>query len=156
MNEKLVYLCGPITGLSYDEARTGWRMEVATRLSAANIKVLSPLRYKNYLSGETDLKGLNGYADHALSTSRGITARDRYDTQRCDMVLCNLLGATSVSIGSMIELGWLDSVRTPVVVCMEEEGNPHNHDMVREIADFIVPTISEAVSLVKAVLTPGY
>jgi len=151
---KLVYLCGPISGLSYDDARDGWRRRVATELERAGVGCLSPMRFKDYLSSESSLAAA-GYAGHVLSTPRGIVARDRYDTQRCDLVFCNLLGAERVSIGSMIEFGWCDSMRIPLLVCMEDEGNLHDHAMVREIADYITPTVEAGVAVVRAILTPG-
>jgi len=153
---KSVYLCGPISGLEYNAARLSWRNEVSNALNDSNIDALSPMRFKSYLEAEKDLASGNDYAGvNVLSTARGIVARDRYDTQRCDVVLCNLLGSKKVSIGSMIELGWCDSMRIPLVMIMENEGNIHDHAMVRELADFIVPTVDEAVEVIRAILTPG-
>ena len=71
---------------------------------------------------------------------------------RCDMVLMNLLGATKVSIGSMIELGWADAFRKPVVLVIEE-GNCHMHAIVQEIAGFIVPTLDQGIEVVKSILS---
>ena len=151
---KLVYLCGPIAGLSYNEARYGWRSQVVAELQRHNIECISPMRCKDY---ESDLKSMPASASnrHVLSTRRGIVARDRYDTQRCDLVFCNLLRAERVSIGSMVEFGWCDSMRIPLVVCMEDEGNVHDHGFVREIADFIVPTVPAGIEVARAILTPG-
>lgn len=154
MSAPLVYLCGPITGASYEEARFGWRRIMAAILAESGIDCLSPMRMKQRLAHETSLAA-SGYTGNPLSCPRGIVARDRYDTQRCGMVVCNLLGADRVSIGSMIELGWCDSMRIPLVLVMEREGNPHEHAMVRELADFCVETVEEAAEIVRAVLLPG-
>lgn len=157
MNDKSVYLAGPITGLTYDGGNE-WREEVRLDLAKAGITAFSPLRAKNFLreigvldsagTPESKYIGLN-----PLSDPKGITTRDRFDCTRCDLVLMNLLGAERISVGTMIEAGWADAARRPIVVAMEED-NVHRHAMLNEVAGFIVPTLAEAVAVVKAVLLP--
>lgn len=149
---KTCYLAGPISGLEFDQAQD-WRAIAARRLADHGIIGLSPLRAKEYLRG-TGVLPVDGFTQ-PLSTSKGITTRDRFDCTRSDAVLVNLVGARAVSIGTMIELGWADSARNPVILAMEPEGNPHAHAMVREIAGFVVPTVEEAVELAIAILTGG-
>ena len=149
----LVYLCGPITGLTYDEARNGWRRQVSVELARYGIDCLSPMRAKDHLRKQSTMEAM-GYALSAMSCSKGITSRDRYDTQRSDLVLCNVIGAKEKSLGSAIEFGWADSARVPIVLAMEP-GNVHEHAMVNEVASFIVPTIEEATAIVRAILVPG-
>ena len=43
-----VYLSGPITGLTYGEARYTWREEFAKK--APGIRVLSPMRHEGHLA----------------------------------------------------------------------------------------------------------
>jgi nucleoside 2-deoxyribosyltransferase len=73
--------------------------------------------------------------------------RDHWDVSRCDAVLVVLSGATRVSIGTVMELGWAYAYRKPVVAVMEEEGNPHEHGMVREALSYRVTTLDEAIDL---------
>lgn len=143
-----VYLAGPITGLSFGEA-TDWREAAITRLGVHGILGLSPLRAKDYLLAETTLA--DEYVDKVLSCQKGITTRDRFDCQRADILLVNLAGAERVSIGTMIELGWADSVRVPIILVLEP-GSPHDHAMVREVAGWIVPNLQEALDVAIAVL----
>jgi hypothetical protein len=112
------------------------------------------MRFEEELEGEDNLKA-EGYEGNVFSSPRGITARDRYDTQRADVVVSNLLGAKTVSIGSMIEFGWCDSMRIPLVLVMEKEGNIHEHAMVTEMTDFRVDNLDDAVDVVARILTPG-
>lgn len=149
---KTVYLAGPISGLSYGGC-TEWREGVRKDLAEVGIVGLSPMRAKDYLSSQTSLaKDCTLYGSLSpLSSNKGITTRDRFDTQRVDLVLVNLLGAKAVSIGTMIELGWADSARRPIV-CAMEDGNIHEHGMVKELIGFRVPTLEEAVAVVKAIL----
>ena len=149
--ERTVYLAGPITGLTFDGAND-WRAEVQKRLKAP-IVGLSPLRCKSYLAGiQSKLESL-GYHGHPLSTPQGITSRDRFDCQRADVVLFNFLGASQVSVGTCIEIGWADSARRPMVAVMEP-GNLHDHAIVRAAVPFIVGSLDEAVDLIHAILLP--
>jgi nucleoside 2-deoxyribosyltransferase len=147
MNTPTVYLAGPIGGLSYSEA-VDWRAAVKSDLNP-EISVFNPMRWKSYLRTETCIG--DSYLEHPLSTRKGITTRDRFDVMRCDAVLVNFIGAEKVSIGTCIELGWADAWRKPVVIAMEPE-NIHVHAMVNEIAGYVVPTLEEAVRLLKAIL----
>ena len=142
-----VYLAGPISGCSYGGA-TDWREAVKRELANRGIMGVSPMRGKHYLLQETSIG--DSYANEVLSCQKGITARDRWDCQRCDLVLANFIGAQRVSIGTVMELGWADAARRPIIVAMEE-GNVHDHAMVREVAGFIVPTLEQAVQVVKAI-----
>jgi nucleoside 2-deoxyribosyltransferase len=144
---KLVYLAGPITGTSFEDA-TNWRTQASVALAEEGIITLSPMRGKDYLAQHTSLA--DSYDNvNVLSTQKGIVTRDRWDCQRANVVLVNMLGAERVSIGTVIELGWADAARNPIVLIMESE-NIHDHAMVRELAGFIVPTIDEGLLVVKA------
>lgn len=151
MLKPTVYLAGPITGLSYTGA-TDWRKLAYTWLKARGIRGLDPMRGKQYLLGETKISA-KGYDETLLSNEKAITTRDRFDTQRADVIIMNLLGATKISAGTMIEMGWADSVRTPVILVMEKNGsNPHDHAMVRSIAGYWVESLEEAVDIAASIL----
>ncbi len=152
-NRPTVYLCGPVTGLSHDEARLGWRKWMQDELAKLDIDALSPLRDTDHLKG-VDTWSAQGYPEHLQSTPKFITLRDRWDTQRADLVFGNVLGATEVSIGSVGEVFWCDSVRTPMILAMEDEGNPHDHAMIRELT-IVVPDLETAVSIIKSFLIPS-
>lgn len=150
----LLYCAGPITGHDFSKAND-WRDYVASKLKAKTknsfpIVVLSPLRGKDYLKNEKELK--DAYEEHPLSSQKGIAIRDFYDVKRADMVLANFLGAQKISIGTIMEIAWAYAWRIPIVVIMEEN-NPHNHAMIREIA-LVVSNLDEAIEIVKRILLP--
>lgn len=147
-----VYLAGPITGSTFDQA-SEWRDDVAKYLGVVGIDAFSPLRVKQYLRDQGTLeKQYSGL--HPLSDDRGIMTRDRFDVRTRDMVLANFLpGSERVSIGTCIEIGWADAYRKPVVAVMDE-ANVHRHAMIMEAIGYVVPTLEEAVEIVKAVLLP--
>ncbi len=159
---KRVYLAGPITGLSF-EGCTDWREYAIKELSTVGITGLSPLRATDYLQGESIIE--DSYENTALSSSRGIITRDRWDTTRCDVILVNFLGAARVSIGTIMELAWADLSRIPSIVVMEPSqfeatgttpsvGNVHEHAMIREATGFRVETLEEGLNIAKAILLP--
>jgi nucleoside 2-deoxyribosyltransferase len=138
-----VYLAGPITGLSYGEA-TDWR----ELFCIEGIEPLSPMRAKSYLS---QYETIPDSVNTPLSSPRGIVARDHWDVRRCDLVFANLLGATRISIGTMIELGWASAYGKPIVLVMESN-NIHQHAMVNELTGFPCSTLEEGICILKSLL----
>ena len=157
MSQRTVYLAGPISGVSYAGC-TDWRKAIIADLATAGIKGLSPMRGKEYLShveeftSDGDKYATAHGVSRVMSTNRGIMTRDRFDATRCDALLVNFLGAPRVSIGTVMEIAWADAHRTPIVCAMEAEGNPHEHGMIFEAIGFRVPTLAEAVDVLKVML----
>jgi hypothetical protein len=61
-----------------------------------------------------------------------------------------MLGAETVSIGTVMEISWAWSFRNPIVLVMEKEGNIHEHAMIREACPFRVETLEEAIEVLAA------
>lgn len=155
-----VYLAGPITGLSYEEARHGWRPAYSGLLNSA-IKPLSPMRQEGHLA-EIKKIAAHGYESNPLSSSRGIIAKDLLDIERCDLVVFNFLGAKKVSIGSVWEMGYAKKCGKPIILVIEERPhpdmlseNPHDHLFVTDTADFTCRNVREAADITNALLMPG-
>lgn len=143
-----VYLAGPITGCSYGQA-VHWR-EVFRDMAGPEIECWSPMRAKDYLSAESVIH--HDYPEHVLSCQRGIMTRDYFDCRRADAVVAYLHGAQQVSVGTVCEMAWCFSNRTPLIAVMESTGNPHDHPMLRECIGFRVTTIEEAAHVARTVL----
>ena len=150
MSKPSIYLAGPITGLGWD-ASTDWRNYVKEQLSP-EIDCFSPLRGKEYLSNEKELK--DQYFYHVMSTQRGILARDHYDATKRDLLFANMLDAKRVSIGTVMEIAWAYEARVPIVLIMEKEGNLHDHSMIREACPLTVHAIEDAILLTRQILLP--
>lgn len=158
--KKSVYLAGPITGLTYGEARNGWRKEFADLLKtqSPHIECYSPMRAKEFLKGQSDLqcKGAELEAvNNALCKPRGILARDSNDVLSRDAIVACFLGADRVSIGTVWELGLAYGARKPGIIIMEPEGNLHDHIFVTHSFGYVVPSLEEAALILGALLTPG-
>jgi nucleoside 2-deoxyribosyltransferase len=156
---KKVYLAGPIVGLTYEEAN-GWRTKVKSELVSSNIICYSPMRHCRYHeSNKTE--ALPSHYNHlnplqtneVMTTNKSITARDRYDVYSSDLVLVNFLNAKRGALGTCIEIGWADAKQKPIVVILEPN-SIHDHGMITEIAGFIVPSVDEAIKLVRSILLP--
>lgn len=151
-----VYLCGQITGATYDEARFGWRQVVGRELGYDSIRVLSPMRRINPRRSDTSSISPHGLEGDVLQCARGLTACDRFDLRRSDLVFANLVmnDQKKISVGSMIELGWADAYGIPVVAVLPE-GNAHDHGMVRELITWRCQTVEQAIEVTRAVLSEG-
>ena len=146
----LIYLAGPITGLSYRGA-TSWRDYVMDNLPEYLVG-MSPLRAKSYLKDEQQIKG--SYDETILSSQRGLFARDFFDCNRCDALFVNLAEAKEVSIGTVMEIAWAYQNRIPVVLVQGEEDDIHNHPMIREACPFTVGSVDEGIHILGALLLP--
>lgn len=135
MNSRpLVYLAGPISGCKPDEIM-GWRKQAQTELAKTNIIGLCPIDVQ---TEGVDLKSI-------------AVLRDQMDVERCDAVLMNLTGATRVSIGTMVELGWASALNKPIILVMEK-GNIHEHGFVSTLVDDLYSDLQAALKAVAIML----
>jgi nucleoside 2-deoxyribosyltransferase len=148
MNKPRIYLAGPISGLSFDEA-TAWRLQVNAALSP-RIEVADPMRGKDALKG--DAKLADGYNIHPLMTDKAIFERDLQDVMRADLLLVNLLAAKQVSQGTLYEIAWAYLLRKPTVIVMERRGNLHDHLFLRQATAFRTDNLPEACDIVRGIL----
>lgn len=148
MSKPRIYLAGPISGLTYDGA-TSWRDYVSTRL-APNVECRSPMRNKDYLKQEGILKDSYEGGEWLLSTNKFIVARDRNDVYQSDLILVNFLGASKVSAGTFIEIGWANAWNKPIVAVIDDD-NYNKHAMGDEMT-LQVPTLEEGLLVVKTLL----
>lgn len=150
---KYVYLCGQITGLSYEDARYGWRQKFIESVAGTDITPLSPMRAKAHLEHVEELSQW-GDPSSVLSCPRGLTTRDRFDVSRSSILFANFLGMDRISLGSMIEFGWADAMRIPIL-CIMEDDNPHQHAMSMDLIGWRCRSLEEGIAVVKAVLMEG-
>lgn len=144
-----VYLAGPITGFPYATS-LAWRRDLVADLAehAPHLTCLDPLRAKEHLA-ELELVPDEAGPGSQLGNA-GVVARDLWDIDRADVVLINLLGATTVSVGAMVELGWATAKGKLVMVMLDDDSdNPHNHLFVRELASVLVSSVEAAATVLR-------
>ena len=150
-----VYLSGPITGVSYNEARFGWRAKFADYLDEGIIP-LSPMRHEGHLaelSTEAETVLPPGKT-HIFSHPRMIVSKDMLDIEQCDLMVVNLLGATTVSQGTIWEMGYAKGKGKQLVVIMEAN-NVHKSPFIRESANIVVDNVEDAIMIVNSLLSEG-
>ena len=147
-----VYLSGPITGLTYHDARYGWRKDFSNRLDPG-VYVLSPMRHEGHLA---EIKGplSSNYPSHLFSHGKMIVAKDFLDIDRSDLVVANFLGSEKVSRGTLVELGYAHA-KGKTIVAIVEKDNIHYYPFVTELAAVVVEDIQTAATIVNSLLSVG-
>ena len=138
---KKVYLAGPMSGLSIEQ-QGDWRIWCSRQLKIYGITSICPLR------GNVD-------TNTTLSTNKGITSRDFFDVQSCDVILINLLKqycANEISIGTCMEVAWAYSLRKPVVLAIDDENSPYDHKMIHGCSTYEVNSLTHAVETINNIL----
>lgn len=152
-----VYLSGPITGLTYKEARYGWRAvftKLLRDLGRRKITVLSPMRHEGHLAEMKKLPILpDNLPTHLFSHPKMIVTKDFLDIDESTVMVVNLLGATAVSQGTLIEMGYARKAGVTMVI-IRDPGNPHNSPFIAEMG-IVVNTLEEAAAIVASLLSEG-
>ena len=152
MTQKTVYLAGPILGMTKQGAND-WRKYVAGQLKDHNIIGISPLRCEP-LIGER--YGANYEADPKFGTSRAIASKNILDVQMCDVTFAYFpkearLEAGHISYGTLIELGWANGFRKPIIL-VSDDPEVINHPVVNAAAGWVLPTLEDGIDVVIGIL----
>lgn len=135
-----IYLAHPVSGLSYEDV-ANYYVGMSMLLKQAGYTILSPMTAKECLRTEKKLRA-HGY-DNPISTNHAIIERDRWMVCKADIVYVNLMNATDVSIGCMMELAWAHDRGKHTVVSVPED-NVHRHAFVLEAADIVFDNHEDA------------
>lgn len=155
---KYVYLCGPIGGMTMEEA-AGWRREVLRYFHGSEIKPLDPMRDHNYqftLAHFVEDRQIIGPDPEFSSVSEPavMVARDVNDIRRSDLMVVNLLNNKSKGIGSLIEFGIAYELGIPIITVISEEDSKWEHSFVLELSTAVVTDMRDAVDLIEKMLSP--
>lgn len=160
MRDKYVYLSGPITDLHYEQARFGWRLTLQTLLDI-EIQVLSPMRHEGHLAemkqamSAEALRSYETAKNHLFSHPKMIVSKDFLDIERCQIMVVNLIGASKVSQGTLVEYGYAKAKGKTIVTIMEKEGNPHTTPFISVVSDVVVETLEDAAMVVNSLMSEG-
>jgi len=145
-NKKTVYLAGPISGLTYEEA-TAWRKEARLNLEEIGFDAIDPMHGKKFLS---DVKKTDQARHNKLIARHdNIFLTDIYRVRNSEIILVNFLGAKQVSIGTTIEIGLARELGKLIVIVMDE-GNIHDHVFITA-GCVIAPTMQQALEYLRVV-----
>ena len=143
---QLVYLAGPMTGLTREQV-VGWRKYATHTLSEQGFTVLDPARGIMFLKPEEVVT--DAYEESFTENKHTVFTRDRFDSTRADILLVNFTGVMNrVSIGTVMEIAWANLSHKFVVTVMEKEGNPHMHAFIREASGVMFYDLQDAVDYI--------
>jgi nucleoside 2-deoxyribosyltransferase len=112
---------------------------------------LSPLRDKLYLQDGKEIDA-GRYRGLFMSDPSAILGRDFNDCVNSDVVLVNVLGITTPSLGTAMEIAWAYDRHIPIVLVAEED-NPHRkHPLINAACQFKTDDLDEGLALVKTIL----
>lgn len=143
MSRGTVYLGGPITGRTWEEA-AAWRASAAHELFRVGWKYLDPMR------GEAEQFGFaeKDVLPSTFAGDREAAMRDVFDIERSSVILVNLEGSTRVSIGTMCELGYAYA-RGKFIITVLPTGDTHDHLFVKAMSSAVVGSLTEAINMLK-------
>ena len=139
-----IYLAHPITGLNTEDVFHYY--DTIAEMIGEQHTALSPMTGKDYLRSET-VMGSN-YEEYPISRQHAIFERDMWMVSTCDILLCDFTGASSVSIGCIMEIAVAAKLCKHTVIVLPD-GNVHDHRFVREAADIVFKTVEEAITYIK-------
>lgn len=150
-----VYLAGPVSGLTSNEARFDWRYNFAL-IMPDHIMCRSPMRTFGCYADTMHLKDELPLSEiEELRVGKNIFAKDEHDIRSSDLMVACFLGAKKISKGSLVELGMAYTLNKPIVLVIEPSGNVHDHSFVDQVATHRVDNLADAADRVAYQLTPG-
>ena len=141
----LVYLSGPIEGMTFGDA-TGWREAAKARLALHGIEVLDPMR--GVSTPDDDEHVERWFVDPAKRDGVSETARCRHDVLQCaDAMIANFSPGEPGRpfVGSLIEIGWADTVKVPIVLITGGSAAPASKDIAQIVKRIILQHTVRAI-----------
>jgi hypothetical protein len=126
-----VYLAGPISGCTFDEC-VDWRKAIKQKFADIGIDAFSPMRGASPVQHSIGFTEGVEYAHTGVKSRSRFITRDHYDATQRNVLFVNLLGAKTVSIGTVMEMAHGPMRSDAQSSCaMENQGNPHEHMMIQ-------------------------
>ena len=138
-----IYCVKPISGESGKDVFEYYE-RIRKTLLDIGYDVLTPLYGKGKLRTELEFKA-HGYENDPLTTNHAIFGRDKFFVQQSDIIFANFIGASRVSIGSIMEIAIGHMVGKQIVVVMEKD-NIHRHSFVLEASTIVFEGENEAIN----------
>lgn len=147
MKKPIIYLIGPISGISYDQA-TLWRKEAKEQLEDMGYIVLDPMSGQECLKGESKI-GIN-LENSIVVTNQYIYHSDIYKVNRADVLLANLLSDSAThSLGTYIEIGYAIA-KDKLVIVVTKDNNIYKHPFI-EYSCIVVSSMEMAYEVLDSI-----
>jgi nucleoside 2-deoxyribosyltransferase len=152
--KKFIYLAGPISGLTYTQARFGWRKTIMEEVTE-DVTVLSPMRHEGHLAELPTVIDEKTLGSHFFSHPKVIVTKDLLDIDVSSLVVANFLGAPAISKGTLHEVGYAFAKKKPIITLMEDKGNPNDGPFLREMSAIVLASLDDAVLVINSLLSEG-
>ena len=139
-----IYFARPISGCTPQEVQLYYKM-ILSHPDLIQYEKFIPFVENEIIRTDEPFRA-SGY--DGLASDHAIYERDKWFAEHCDILLVNLLGSKSKSIGCMFELVWAKKANAHTLVIMEPN-NPHYHAFVLQAADMVFATFEDAISYLK-------
>ncbi len=137
-----VYLAGPITGLTMEQA-TDWRNKSKETLRRQGYRVIDPME------GEADT--LNEQHVDLRKRVAEIVHIDKYYVDQSDIIFVNFTEfAPETSVGTISELAWAWS-NGSIIVAVVPEGCPYDRKWLDVFYTFKVDTLEQGLKKVQGI-----
>ena len=145
MNQRYVYLAGPIMGRTKTEANS-WRHEVAEKLADHGIVGISPLRCEPLIGERYGVS-----QDPLFGTPRAIGAKNRFDVRAADLTLAYLPENQPLSLGTLGEIFWADAYGKQVILVTTDQ-KLLDHPVLDAAVDWKLSSLDDAVDVCIGIL----
>jgi nucleoside 2-deoxyribosyltransferase len=145
MNQRYVYLAGPIMGRTKTEANS-WRNYVAVELADHGIVGISPLRCEPLIGERYGVSH-----DPLFGTPRAIGAKNRHDVREAHIILAYMPEDQPLSLGTLGEIFWADAYGKQVIL-VTTDPKLQGHPVLDAAVDWKLSTLDEAIDVCIGIL----
>ena len=142
-----VYLVGPISGCTYEEA-TNWRRLVTEVLKAKNHLVFDPMSGKEELKQEEKI--VLAYEEHLMAKADHIFLADLHRVRQSDVLFCNLLDIKGFTVGSLFEIGFGYALNKAIIVIANDKMIT-DHPFIKNSA-FVASSVEEGLTILDRIM----
>lgn len=151
---RYVYLAGPVTGQTREEANA-WRYDFARRIERATfgqVRCISPLRKENLLCKRYE----HSNPCPKFGMPRAIAAKNRQDVRNCDVTLAYLpdrrrSDGDRPSYGTICEIVWA-AEQGKMVIVISDDPEVKTHPVILECCGWMLETFDEAIEVITGLL----
>ena len=95
-------------------------------------------------------RGVDAYDDPRFGTPKAISAKNWFDSARCDMVLAYLpkeINDRRPSYGTVIEIGWAIAMRKPTII-VTDDAAVRDHPLIAANIPWVFPDFEPALETI--------
>lgn len=140
-----VYLVGPISGCTYEEA-TGWRKMVTERIKSLGYTIFDPMKGMDHLKNKSKIMG--SYENDLIAKDDHIFQADLYRIRQADILFCNFSNLKRYSVGSFFEVGYGHALNKSIIIVATNKMIVE-HPFIKNSA-LVAPSIDKGIQILES------